>query len=436
MPPGHIPVMQCVGPRRLARVRLSGHDVYLGRFGTIEAELEYDRVIAAWINNSRQMPLPDGPETVTQLADLYGAHALAYFQKNGRPTHTASTALRAFELLHSAGLGNIPPTDLTPPRLKHYRRFLVGAKDPKGRAILCRRTINEYVRHVVAMYQWAVEEQHVMPQVWHALQAVRPLRRGRGVDGVGVPREGASEVLPVEPGVLDATLASARPILADMIRLQLLTAMRPIELVHVRPCDVAPTVHPEVSAYTVQPCANKNDHQDLKRTVFFGPRAMEIVQRRTTAPDAYLFSPAVAREEHDAARRASRTLPPWPSHSPKARAARRKPSPAARRPKSRYTTDSYRRAIERACDAAFPHPTLSAVPEESLNEKQLRELEEWRKEHRWSPNQLRHNAATYIVEHESLDVARAILGHRSIETTLRYVKVHDDRAVAAMLKHG
>ena len=36
----------------------------------------------------------------------------------------------------------------------------------------------------------------------------------------------------------------------------------------------------------------------------------------------------------------------------------------------RYTTDSYRRAIHRACDKAFPHPELSKLKARELTVQQ------------------------------------------------------------------
>jgi site-specific recombinase XerD len=54
----------------------------------------------------------------------------------------------------------------------------------------------------------------------------------------------------------------------------------------------------------------------------------------------------------------------------------------------------------------------------------------------WHPNQLRHTAATFIAEHEALDVARVILGHSDVSTTIRYAQVPARRAAAAALKLG
>lgn len=60
------------------------------------------------------------------------------------------------------------------------------------------------------------------------------------------------------------------------------------------------------------------------------------------------------------------------------------------------SVDAYRRAIGRACRRAGVPP--------------------------WSPNRLRHEAATAIRERFGLETAQAVLGHRSPETTTRYAQ--------------
>jgi len=75
----------------------------------------------------------------------------------------------------------------------------------------------------------------------------------------------------------------------------------------------------------------------------------------------------------------------------------------------RYNPTSYRQAIARACKAAG-----LAKP--------------------WTPYQLRHWGATKAAEVASIEVAQAMLGHSSIETTRGYIKVNERRAAAAAKK--
>ena len=96
-----------------------------------------------------------------------------------------------------------------------------------------------------------------------------------------------------------------------------------------------------------------------------------------------------------------------------------------RRPRDRYTTDSYRRAIERACDRAFPAADeLRSGPENETPDARavrLAQVKAWRKAHRWHPHQLRHSAATKIRKQFGLEAGAGHLGtfDREHDTTLR-----------------
>jgi integrase len=80
------------------------------------------------------------------------------------------------------------------------------------------------------------------------------------------------------------------------------------------------------------------------------------------------------------------------------------PSQAARRPKrnrrrppgTRYSTSSYRKAIHRAC--------LKAKIE------------------KWSPNRLRHTAASEFRRNFGLEAAQTILGHSQADVTQMYAE--------------
>ncbi|MFN0137884.1 MAG: site-specific integrase, partial [Phycisphaerae bacterium] len=43
-------------PKGLAVVRLSGRDIYLGKYGTPESHATYERLIAEWLANGRELP--------------------------------------------------------------------------------------------------------------------------------------------------------------------------------------------------------------------------------------------------------------------------------------------------------------------------------------------------------------------------------------------
>jgi integrase len=55
---------------------------------------------------------------------------------------------------------------------------------------------------------------------------------------------------------------------------------------------------------------------------------------------------------------------------------------------------------------------------------------------RWSPNQLRHNAATFLRKEFGIDAARVILGHSSPAVTEVYAELDRSKAIEIMNKVG
>ena len=98
---------------------------------------------------------------------------------------------------------------------------------------------------------------------------------------------------------------------------------------------------------------------------------------------------------------------------------KRKPN---KQPVEHYTTNSYEKSIHRGTDKAFPPP-------EGLNEEQIKA---WRKRYRWTPNRLRHTAATFLRKEFGIDAARVILGHSSPTVTEVYAELDYEKAAQIM----
>ena len=98
--------------------------------------------------------------------------------------------------------------------------------------------------------------------------------------------------------------------------------------------------------------------------------------------------------------------------------------------------DSYRRAIRRGCDRAFPWPGLNERKIRDLSEGEREVRREWQKQHYWHPHQLRHNAATFLRREFGVEAARLILGHRSIAVTELYAELDQKRAIRIMERVG
>jgi len=222
-----------------------------------------------------------------------------------------------------------------------------------------------------------------------------------------------------------------------MIQLQFHTAARAGEIVQMRPCDVDRTG--EIWVYRLQ--QHKTAHHGFERKVFIGPRGQQVLAPFLLRDgQAYCFSPAEAEEERRQRLHEARVTPLEYGNT-RGTNVKNDPEWSAG---DRYTTCSYRRAIARACDQAFPPREPLAKREgetdaqwhKRLTKEQKAELAAWRKTHRWHPHQLRHNAATELRKEFVIETARIILGHHSAAVTEIYAEKDEQEAIAAITKVG
>jgi len=141
---------------------------------------------------------------------------------------------------------------------------------------------------------------------------------------------------------------------------------------------------------------------------------IQTLDRAAAAP----FSPAESLAWYRAQRSLKRKTPQNCGNHP---GTNRQKKPK-RRPRDYFTRCSYGRAIADACERLWPTP-----PELSGEERQR-----WRRENHWSPNRLRHNAATQLRSQFDADVARTVLGQRSLAATEVYAEQEMNKAESAM----
>ena len=376
----------------LGVVRINGKDIYLGKYGTPESHAEYRRLVAEWLSSGGLVvqgvaSTPDsthGIFSVNELVLSYLRFAKTYYVKNGRPTGEVRNLKDAVRPL-VASHGQVSVTDFGPLSLKAVRESMIASD-------LSRGVVNERVNRIRRVFKWGVENQIVPPSVLHGLQSVAPLKRGR----CNV-RE-TDRVVPVPDHYVDSVINVAPKQIAAMIQLQRLTGMRPGEVVIMRTCDI------DMSGpiWEYRPFEHKTEHHGRTRVIYLGPQSQEILGEHLKPElEAFLFSPKEVKALRAQIARANRVTPMTPSQL-----ARRPKASPRRAPTDRYNTVTYARAISYACDKAFPHPEFGGTPISRLTPKQRVELADWKREHRWSPNRLRHNAATYLRKRFGIEAAR------------------------------
>ncbi|MHC4672375.1 MAG: tyrosine-type recombinase/integrase [Planctomycetota bacterium] len=391
----NIPSYRLHKPSGLAVVRLNGRDFYLGKHGTPKSRKEYERLIAEWLANNRQLPaeakqLVRGNITLTinELVVAYWQFAESYYRKNGKTTGELTNirdAIKPLVKLH----GHTSVVDFGPMALKTVRQAMIDSD-------LCRSVVNARINRIRRIFKWGVENQLVASTVLHALQAIAPLKRGRCEARESTP------VKPVPLAYVEAVSPFVSRQVQAMIRLQLLTGMRPGEVTIMRCLDLDTSD----KIWEYKPISHKTEHHGRQRIIYVGPRAQQIVESFLKPnADSFLFSPQDAMSELNAYRRTIRKTPLTPSQ------ARRKPKNNPRKePGDHYTSQSYSRAIATACNKA-------GVP-------------------CWSPNRLRHNAGTFLRKEFGIEAARVILGHTSAVVTEIYAEIDQAKAAEIMAKVG
>ena len=101
-----------------------------------------------------------------------------------------------------------------------------------------------------------------------------------------------------------------------------------------------------------------------------------------------------------------------------------------------YNKTTYRRAVIRGCEQAFGMPAeLRELPKTATAE-QREQASKWRAEYCWSPNQLRHLAATKIRHKFGLEAAQVSLGHSRMDVTQIYAERNQELAARVAREVG
>lgn len=393
-------------------------DYWLGEFGSPESRERYHRIIAEWERRGRRLLPPDfddvparrsGAITIVEVIRDYWRWAVDYYRpKHAQALDGALTLLRHF-------YGRTPAAEFGPKKLRLLRDHMIRGGG-SCRKPWSRKYINAQVQRIRHVFKWAAGHELVPVTVHQSLCTLEPLRRGR-CDA----REG-KRVAPVPGHLLDAVLPNLTRPVAALVKLQLLSGARAGELLGLRPCDIQ--MDDQLGVWTYKPEEHKNAYREHERVIYFGPQAQEVIRPflHDRATSAFLFSPAESDAERRLRLHAQRTTPAGQGNEP---GTNRRENPR-RKPGDRFTTNTYHRAIQYACDRTFPPPphlakrdgeTVDAWRERLQAEDLWGELVAWRKAHRFHPHQLRHNAATELRKAFGLEAAQLTLGHASAQIT-------------------
>ncbi len=372
-----------------AFVELNGKRIYLGLYDSAQSRAEYHRLIAEWIANDKRPRVEASDLTIVELVA-----AFMRFVKAGdadkREVQHFRAALEPLTVLY----GETPAIQFGPLALKAVRERLIVC----GKRTRTRQYVNRLVKQIRFMFKWAVGEEMVPVGVHEALRAVPGLQRGKCEAGESEP------VKPVPQEHIDAIRPYLSRQVETLIDLQLLTAARPGELLIMRSIDLDTTGN----VWTYMPKDHKSAWRGHHRTIYLGPKAQDLIRPflANRPVEAFLFSPVEAVAEQRERRHAERVTPLSCGNKPGSNVKAR----PEKTPGERYTPDSYRQAIQYACERAGID--------------------------KWFPYQLRHNAATHLRKEFGLDVAATMLGHVRCDVTQVYAEKNHELAMQIAGKVG
>jgi integrase len=299
---------------------------------------------------------------VSDLVADFLQFAHVHYRKDGQSTQEAENITYMVRPLLEA-LGDLPVDAFRPQDLVTYRDLLIEAG-------LARSQINKQVQVIRRIFKHGVFEGFVPAGILEALRTVRPLQKGR------TKARETEPVRPVDEEAVFAVLPYLSQTVAAMVLLQWHTGMRPGEVVQMRGQDLDRSG----PVWLYRPRRHKTQHYGHERVVRLGKNAQETLKPLLTDDQALpLFNPSAS------AKNLSRVG-------------------------ATYTTQTYGRAVRRACLRAGVEP--------------------------WSLNRLRHSAATRITHEFGIELARVILGHRSISTTQLYAELDNEKANEVMQQFG
>ena len=359
-----------------ARVRINGRDYLLGSYGSEESRIRYGELIAKFASRAPLDPLAassnrgtfrgtdsdDPGPSIAELVVAFLEHAKTHYVKNGEPTseqHCLRAAMRPLRELY----GLTPAKDFGPLALKAVRAKMVESG-------LARNTVNSNIGKIRRLIRFAVANEMVSVDVLQRLEAVSPLLAGR-TEARDLPPRHA-----VDQADIDAVKRHVRPLVKDLIDLQLLSGARSGELLAL----TTSMIDRSAAVWRSQLTDHKCQHKGKARTLLFGPKAQLILPKYLSAdPDKRLFS---------------------------------------------MTRCAYCRAVTRGCEVAFGMPdelrNIDKKLSESEKQKLRRQAAEWRAEHCWSPHWMRHTFATRIREQHGIENVQSLLGHSDAEMSRHY----------------
>lgn len=361
--------------RGRARKRHKGITYDFGKHGSADSIKQYQQFLAETLATAGEVnAVQRGTMTISTMIAAWMEHEGRERGVDHPDVQKIRRALMPLERLY----GHTLAEDFRLIRLRAVREAMISgnwqtpeekAATRKGRPTdWCASYVRKQMNRVLHVFQWA-EGRDLLPEGrMHHLRELEPMPRGKVRKTK--PKTAVDVELQVNP-----TLPFLATVYRDAVRLQLLTAARPGEIMQMRRNEIERNGPRGCWVFT--PERWKNEHRGMTRHILIGPEGQAILApylMACPADDAPLFR-------------------------------------SKRRGMASFTSEGYAKAVKLACADAGVKA--------------------------WCPGQLRHSAKQRITREHGLDAARAIMGHTSMTMTADYDRAADiELAAQVMAKVG
>ncbi|OHB53154.1 MAG: hypothetical protein A2Y12_09385 [Planctomycetes bacterium GWF2_42_9] len=343
--------------------------------------------------------------TIASLVQFYMAHIHASFPNDSGEPKDFERAYKYLVTYH----GNERVIDLTPQKLKALRKSIATeTRKTKNKEVPIVRsitTINRWVRRICRAFTWGISEGYAPAHIAYALESLEPLNKTNKIAGAEV--KDPMKVKPVDPKHVEVILPYVGPVVADMLRLQLITGMRSNEICILRPADIVK--REDYWIYYPTKFKNTTHDQNYVREVIFGKLAQALlIPYLLRNHEDFCFKPEESEKKRRALIHAKRETPMNKGNKPGVRCVAQEYSPC-------YNAASYYKAVQRGIEAA--RKDGHSVPD-------------------WHPHQIRHAVTDKISAQVGEFKAKAALGHKTLDATLIYRQMERENAIEIAKRLG
>lgn len=384
--------------RNFAYITVKGKQIYLGKWGSKEAQAAYERFLLEWAKSKTETESRLSRDKIS-LAELFLAFIEDYKIRPVKSISDLNTYIvlsKRICLLFPEYMANdFRIKDLEVLRESFQKQ---GYKRNGEKKEYARTYLNKLMNRTKSVFAWGVSKEMVSAETCNRLKFLTPLKKGRTTAPETEKKHTVSD------SDFKAVLKYLTPIYQDIMVILRYTGMRPSEICNMRVGDI--DTKGEIWIY--QPKEHKTAYRGHSRSIVIGKRAQKVLKPHLKGrnSDEYVFTPSLIMGEYWNEKRKNRKSKVTPSQNQR--------DIQREKTRNRHYSDKLNscligKTVKRACKQAMEANKIKKT---------------------WTPYELRHTAITEARIHFGAEAAQHFAGHSTIHTQ----EVYDHSAIISASK--